>query len=139
MPGPEDTGPTSRRRDPSDEDLDFEVAFYEQILQRLPDYTDVLMALGNNYTQRGDFEKGLAIDERLCQLRAGDPIVRYNLACSYSLLGRVDEALQALEQAAEFGYRDVAYIQRDPDLENVRTDPRYAALLERLLRKQLTS
>ncbi|MFW6163579.1 MAG: TPR end-of-group domain-containing protein [Planctomycetota bacterium] len=97
------------------------------------------MALGNDYTQRGHIEKGLGIDQRLCQLRSRDPIVHYNLACSYSLLGRVDEALEALEQAIAFGYDDFRYIHEDPDLKRVRSDPRFVALLEAALRKRLTT
>ena len=121
------------------EDLDFEIQFYEGILKRLPESIDVLMALGNNYTQNGYYEKGLAVDERLCELRQSDPVVHYNLACSCSLLGRVDDAVRALEQAIAFGYSDYNHMQRDPDLENLRRDPRYVTILERALRKQLTN
>jgi tetratricopeptide (TPR) repeat protein len=113
------------------EELDFEIAFYEGILERLPDAADVLMALGNDYTRRGLLEKGLAIDEQLCRLRGNDPIVRYNLACTYSLLGRLDDALEALTTAVAMGYNDFSYMQQDPDLDNLRADPRYADLLER--------
>ena len=121
------------------EDLDFEIGFYEQILERLPNSVDVLMALGNDYTRQGLVEKGLSVDERLCQLRQTDPIIHYNLACSCSLLGQLDKAIAALNQALEFGYHDIDFMQRDPDLENVRQDPRYLALLEGALRRQLTS
>jgi len=131
--GGESCGEASR------EDLDFEISFYEEILQRLPDSVDVLMALGNDYTRRGLIEKGLNVDQRLCQLRQSDPIIHYNLACSCSLLGQADEALDALTHAIEFGYRDLEYMQQDPDLENVRQDPRYLVLLEHALRQQLTS
>jgi tetratricopeptide (TPR) repeat protein len=121
------------------EALDFEIAFYEGILARLPDSQDVLMALGNDYTQRGLFAKGLTVDQRLCELRDGDPIAHYNLACSFSLLGRLDEALAALKQAVAYGYRDFEYVQQDPDLANLRADPRYLALLDDVLRDKLTS
>ena len=84
------------------EQLDFEIAFYEQLLHEHPDLTDALMALGEAYTRRGWPEKGLAIDQQLTHLRAGDAVVWYNLACSYSLLGRIDEALQSLRQSAQF-------------------------------------
>ena len=129
-----------RPGDPSDgEDLTFEIAFFEEILQRLPDSIDVLMALGSDYTRRGQFERGLTVDQRLCKLRERDPVVHYNLACSCSLLGRVDEAFLALEQAIALGYHDFTHMQRDPDLTNLRQAPRYVALLEQVLRKHVTS
>jgi tetratricopeptide (TPR) repeat protein len=120
------------------EDLDFEITFYEAILEQAPNCLDVLMALSNNYTRRGLLEKGLGADQRLSQLRPQDPIIRYNLACSYSLLGQCDDALDTLQEAVGLGYSDLAFIQQDPDLEVVRQDPRYATFLENLQRKQPT-
>ncbi len=134
--GPEMGGPPLGHLGEREEDLDFEIAFYEGLLEQVPDSIDVLMALGNDYTQQGFFEKGLGVDQRLCQLRGRDPIVHYNLACSFSLLGRVDEAIEALERAVGFGYGDFGYIQRDPDLANVRSDPRFVSLMEGVLRKR---
>lgn len=129
----------SPRRRQSDDDLDFEIAFFERILKRLPNSVDVLMALGNDYTERGLFEKSLAIDQRLCRLRPTDPIVHYNLACSYSIVGKIDQAIETLERAIVLGYHDTAYLQRDPDLDGIRRDPRYLALLKRVERQQAQS
>ncbi len=125
------------RQRQSDDELDFEIAFFERILKRLPNSTDVLLALGNNYTERGHFEKGLRIDERLCRLRPSDPIIHYNLACDYALVGKVDQAIETLEHAVGLGYRDSTYLQRDPDLEGIRRDPRYVALVERVKGQQV--
>ena len=119
------------------EDLDFEIEFYERVIERSPDCVDVLMALGDDYTKAGRYREGLEIDLKLAKLRANDPIVHYNLACSHSLLGQIDEALEALRRAIDLGYRDFAHMQRDPDLENLRRDPRYLALLEEALKKTL--
>jgi len=119
------------------ESLDFEIAFYEGILERAPDAVDVLMALGTDYTRRGMLEKGLAVDERLSRLRGSDPIVRYNLACTYSLLERLDDALQALNEAVGMGYDDFGYMEKDPDLDNLRADPRYAGFLEQAMASKL--
>jgi tetratricopeptide (TPR) repeat protein len=121
------------------EDLDFEIAFYEGIVERLPDSIDVLMALGNDYTRSGCFEKGLHVDERLCELRTRDPIVHYNLACSYSLLGHAVKAVEALQKAIAYGYRDFVHLQRDPDLEPIRKDPAYLALVKRVRQHELRS
>ena len=48
----------------------------------------------------------------------------------------MDEAIEALERAVGFGYGDFGYIQRDPDLANVRSDPRFVSLMEGVLRKR---
>jgi len=129
---------TTRRRQSNDE-LDFEIAFFERILKRLPNSVDVLMALGNNYTERGLFEKGLGIDQRLCRLRPTDPIIHYNLACSFAIVGKVDQAIETLEHAVALGYHDCSYLQRDPDLDGIRRDPRYKALIERVQSQQMNA
>jgi tetratricopeptide (TPR) repeat protein len=118
------------RRNKATELLEFEVHFYEKLLSAYPDFADVLIPLGNAYTRLGHYEKGLQIDQRLIQLRGTDPLTWYNLGCSYSLLHRVDESLNALRRAIELGYNDVEYLQRDPDLVNVRRSSKYRELLE---------
>ena len=117
------------RRSKADELLDFEITFYEKLLRAYPDFVDVLMPLGHAYTRRGLHEQGLQIDLRLIALRGDDPLTWYNLACSYSLLNRVDESLKALRRATELGYTDFAYVQKDPDLKNLRLSPQFRDFL----------
>jgi tetratricopeptide (TPR) repeat protein len=109
--------------------LDFELEFFEAILRRHPDFIDVLRVHGNNLTLKGRFADGLKIDRRLVELRPQDPLAHYNLACSYSLLKKIDLALKALRQAIEFGYRDFRYMREDRDLDTIRHDPRFRQLL----------
>jgi tetratricopeptide (TPR) repeat protein len=113
------------RRSKSQELLEFEIHFYEKLLSAYPDFIDVLIPLAAAYTKRGLFEKGLQVDLRLAQLRGQDPLSWYNLACSYSLLRRIDEALQALRRAFELGYVDLQHLQSDPDLANLRQSAQY--------------
>ena len=112
-------------------DLDFEISFYEGILKKDPNLVDVLIPLGNDYTKKGYCEKGLQVDLRLSHLRPKDPVVFYNLACSYSILGEIARALESLEKALNLGYEDFRFLRRDPDMENARSDPGF----EKLLRK----
>ena len=72
------------------------------------------------------------MDERLTGLVPEDPVARYNLACSFALVGRRDEALQALGRAIELGYREPEHMAADPDLESIRDDPRFAKLVDEL-------
>lgn len=115
-------------------DLDFEISFYEKLLEKRPDFVQALMALGNGYTKRGDFKKGLEVDLRLSQLRKDDPLVHYNLACSYSLLGLIENAFSSLKAAVGLGYQDFDYMRRDPDLENLRKDERFQYIFKELKR-----
>ncbi len=109
--------------------LDFELDFFGRILERQPHYVDVLRAQGNNLTLKGRYAEGLQIDRRLVQLRPGDALAHYNLACSYALLKKVDPALKALRRAVELGYRDFRYMREDRDLDTLRHDPRFRQLL----------
>ena len=109
--------------------LDFELEFYACILQRQPDYVDVLRVMGNLLTLKGRYSDGLQIDRRLVQLRPHDALAHYNLACSFALLKRPDQALKTLRKAVELGYRDFLYMREDRDLDSIRHDPRFRQLL----------
>ena len=56
-------------------------------------------------------------------------LFRFNLACSYALLKRPDQALKTLRRAVELGYWDFRYMREDRDLESIRHDPRFRQLL----------
>jgi len=113
-------------------DSQFEIRFMEGILRRDPCHEDALMLLAQAYTRRGEYEKGLDIDRRLVRLRPGDATAYYNMACSLSLLRKLDEAILALQRAASLGYRDVKYMLKDPDLANLRNDDRFGKFLRRM-------
>lgn len=117
-------------------DLDFEISFYEKLLLDNPNLTDALMPLGDDYTKRGLYEKGLEVDLKLAKLMPLDPTVYYNLACSYSLLQNVDSAINALEKSIKFGYNDFKWMQKDPDLEAIRNNNRFLGLIRRTLNGQ---
>jgi len=110
------------------EDLEFEIQFFEGVTQRDPDFIDALQILGDAYTKTGQWEKGLLIDKRLARLCPDSPLVFYNLACSYSLMRRLDAAFAALTKAVKLGYADAKWLTKDPDLENLRKDSRFQAI-----------
>ena len=113
------------------EDLDFEISFYENLVKEKPDFVEALIPLGDAYTKRGQYKKGLEVDKRLVKLKPKNHLVHYNLACSYSLLKMVDQTLNALKKAIDLGYRDFAFMEADPDLENARKDNRYKDLVSK--------
>ena len=115
--------------------LDFELEFFERILEHNPDFVDVLRVHGNNLTAKGHYARGLETDRRLAELRPKDPLAHYNLACTYSLLQMKDSAIVSLDTSLKLGYQDFEHMLRDPDLEHVRTDARFISLLGRYLKK----
>ena len=109
-------------------DLDTKIEFIEGLVRRDPDYVDALQILGDHYTQRGRITEGLQVDERLARLEPQNPLVFYNLACSYSLADEIDRAAAALEKALSLGYRDFAWLVKDPDLKKLRAQPAFDEL-----------
>jgi tetratricopeptide (TPR) repeat protein len=128
-PQPPSSGETALGRPADQSQIDFEIEFFARILERFPDYVDVLRVQGNNLTRKGRFAEGLQIDKRLVQLRPNDPLAHYNLACSYALLKRPDQAIKTLRRAVELGYRDFRYMREDRDLDSIRHDPRFRQLI----------
>lgn len=118
-----------RVRSPEQSQLEFELEFFAKILERNPDYVDVLRVQGNNLTLKGRYAEGLQIDKKLVKLRPSDPLAHYNLACSYALLKRGELAIRTLRRAVELGYRDFRYMREDRDLDSIRHDPRFRAII----------
>jgi len=114
------------------EDLDFQIAFYEGIIKNNPDFVQALIALGEIYTKKGMYDKGLNIDKRLLKLKPDSPIVHYNLACSLSLLGDVSASFKAIKRAIDLGYDDFPFMHNDPDLSNLRSDERFLELIKKV-------
>ena len=122
-------------KDLKKEDIEFEIAFYNGLIERDPNFAAALVALGELYTNVGMYEEGLAVDEKLVQLKPDDPIVLYNLGCSYSLLGFIDKAYRSVKKAVNCGYSDFEHLQQDEDLTNLREDRRFQQYLSRAKEK----
>lgn len=54
----------------------------------------------------------------------------YNQACAFSLDGKKDAALEALQRALDAGFDQPDLFENDDDLDAVRSDPRFAALAQ---------
>jgi tetratricopeptide (TPR) repeat protein len=80
----------------------------------------------------GQVEKGLGWGDRALALDPDDAGVLYNVACLNGVAGRAETALDHLERAVQNGFGHREWIEHDPDLESLRSDPRYQALLSRL-------
>jgi tetratricopeptide (TPR) repeat protein len=118
-------------RKESRKQLKFEVDFLKGILERNQNHIDCLKVLAHDYTRMGRYEEGLEMDLRLADLCAEDPMVHYNLACSYSCTGNLDESVAELSRAILLGYKDFDHMLADKDLIAVRETEVFKELLEK--------
>ena len=124
----------SAHRQPGVDALEFAAMtpLYEDALRRDPDDLGSISWLAHAYTRIGRVAEGLELDRKLTSLLPDDSTVRYNLACSFAMLGQIEEALATLEQAIDLGYRDADLMRKDEDLTRLWDEPRFKELLDRI-------
>ena len=79
----------------------------------------------------GDRETAMKWNERAMELGPRDTATLYNAGCLFSLMGEFDKCFECLHRAVEFGFSNRAWVETDPDLQPIRSDPRYEPLLRR--------
>jgi tetratricopeptide (TPR) repeat protein len=113
-------------------DTAFEISFFESVLRHDPGFIEVIEILGGLYTKLGRIAEGLKMDRKLVRLQPKNPTAHYNLACSLALSRRNADALRALRRAVVLGYRDLEWMSQDPDLQGLKRNPGFEAIVEQL-------
>jgi TolB-like protein/cytochrome c-type biogenesis protein CcmH/NrfG len=85
-----------------------------------------------NAARLGLREKARDLAERALKARPDAFSSHYNVACAYSILGDIDDALKLLDHAVQHGRGNLEWIEHDPDFDNLRSDPRFAVILDRI-------
>jgi tetratricopeptide (TPR) repeat protein len=116
-------------------DKNFQISFYEKILQHNPHYVDVIELLASLYTQEGRIDDGLKMDRKLIRLMPESPSAHYNLACSLALKNRKADAVKELHRALDLGYDDFKWLTGDPDLKSLYGYEAFDAILKRIAQK----
>ncbi|HET6268235.1 MAG TPA: tetratricopeptide repeat protein, partial [Acidobacteriota bacterium] len=80
----------------------------------------------------GNREKAVEWAERALAFAPDDPGHLYNVATTYAVLGENDQALSNLEKAIQNGWASRSWIENDGDWTNLRNDPRFQALLQKI-------
>ncbi|WP_375760977.1 hypothetical protein [Corallococcus exercitus] len=78
------------------------------------------------------YAEALALYEQARAAGNTDERAAYSAACAAALLGKRKDALDWLSHAVQAGFRDVAWMKQDKDLEPLRDDPAFVALAERI-------
>ena len=109
---------------------------YEALAKLKPDNGEAHYRLGYARIFLGRFAEAVADFERSADLDFMRPSSTYNVACCRSRLGEIDSALATLRLALERGFENQALIKEDPDLANLRGDPRFGELMKEWLEKK---
>ena len=101
----------------------------EKRLQNSPNDARALCFGSVNLLEAGQTEKGMEWLERAKTSQGDDALNLYNVACVYSNIGEIEQALDCLEKSVRKGMAEVDWMMNDSDLDNLRDHPRFKALL----------
>jgi non-specific serine/threonine protein kinase len=99
------------------------VAALEIHLKQVPEDARARVQLGVNLADLSREEDALRELNLAMNLRANEASILYNAACAYCILNKKAQALDALREAWESGFRDSAWVRRDPELAGLHGDP----------------
>ena len=92
----------------------------------------ILAWLGYGYATAGSTVKAQQVLEKLMSGSKERHIDPYNIALLHIGLGEDEKALDSLEQAYEERSGQLIFLRLDPSVDNLRSNPRFIDLLERL-------
>ena len=88
------------------------------------------MSLGAVYLlEEGQAERAVQWSERALELYPNDMSSLGNGACLQARLGHADRAIELLERVSAQGWGQRDWLERDPDYDSLRDDPRFQRLL----------
>jgi len=103
----------------------------EKHLELHPDDARALYLGGNSLCQLGERARCLDWSRRAVAIDPEDCGILYNVACTYALMGNPEESLDCLERALKHAFWYKRWAQQDPDLDSLRSHPRFKAIMER--------
>ncbi|MEP6509808.1 MAG: tetratricopeptide repeat protein, partial [Gemmatimonadales bacterium] len=100
-------------------------------LELTPDDPRALYMGAMSLTALGESEKAREWNRRALAMDPDDPSVLYNIACAFATERQPVEALSALTKALDNGFGHWKWIEHDVDLNSLRDEPDFIALLAR--------
>ena len=101
----------------------------ERHIELHPDDPRALYLGAGILARMGDHERSLEWARRALAIDPDESGILYNVACVYALLGRTEDAIGCLEKVMTHGTFYKNWAAKDSDLDSLRADPRFQAIL----------
>jgi serine/threonine protein kinase/Flp pilus assembly protein TadD len=105
------------------------VQLIEDRLELNPDDARACNLAAGSLSRLGESERALEFARRSLDIDPNDPMLLYNVACTYCGLGMIDDALSCLERSIDGGFGHKEWIEHDSDFDPIRETPRFQAIL----------
>lgn len=106
------------------------IGIAERMLQSNTEDARALYMAANGLAALGDRDRSRQLAERALRMRPDDPMLLYNVGCVFAMLGLAGPALDCLEKASRSGVTQKSWYEHDSNLDSLRPEPRFRALLE---------
>ena len=100
----------------------------EKHLKQVPEDARARIQLAGEYAFLDRTEDALRETNLAVALRPNEATVLYNAACTYALLKKKPEAVEALRKAWDAGFKDAVWARQDPELAFLHGDAEFERL-----------
>jgi tetratricopeptide (TPR) repeat protein len=101
------------------------VTHYRMALHHNKNFEEAYVNLSTAYLSGKKFNESRKTLSTLEEINPSNPSLHYNLACYHALTGQDGPALKALQRAVDLGFKNFKSVETDPDLENLRRNPKF--------------
>ena len=108
---------------------------YNMALYHNNRFEEAYINLSTAYLNKKNFKLSLKTLNTLESINPNHPLLHYNFSSYYALLGNIPKGIESLKQAIANGFKNHQILETDPDIENLRKNPRFKELQSLLLAK----
>ncbi len=103
---------------------------YPKYFMQHPDDARAHLYYATTLAEANKIEEAKAEAAKAVELNPTDPLMQYNVACFYAVIGEKKTAIQTLKSAFSAGYQDYEWTKRDSDLDSIRQEPEYIEFMK---------
>jgi len=109
---------------------------YKMALHHNKSFEEAYINLSTAYLRKKNFILSEKTLNTLESINPKHPLLHYNFACYYSLVGNIPEGIKSLNLAISYGFKNYQNLEIDPDIDNLRKNPQFQKLRSLILAKK---